>query len=220
MEDLKNIQTAPVVHSLWCSNTPPLNTDPEHPFWKTAPSIIMERDASGQVVPGHTSEVRSRWTAQDLYFLFKCPFAELNLKPEPVLNAETPQLWDWDVAEVFIGSLSDAIWKYKEFEMSPRGEWIDLEIDLKRENGIAADWSSAFEVAARIDADQKIWYGVMRIPLQALGIIQVSNSHSLRVNFFRSQGPTHLEITWQPPYNCSFHVPERFGILRLVDSKP
>ena len=43
--------------------------------------------------------------------------------------------------------------------------------------------------------------------------------NSLRINLFRSQGaqPDHKLIVWQPTKRPSFHVPEVFGELRLVD---
>ena len=50
------------------------------------------------------TEVRTRWTAQNLYFLFVCPYAQLNLRPNPKTSTETYGLWNWDVAEVFIGA--------------------------------------------------------------------------------------------------------------------
>jgi len=39
------------------------------------------------------------------------------------------------------------------------------------------------------------------------------------VNFFRSQGarPHRKAIVWQPMDRPTFHVPEAFGSLRLVD---
>ena len=72
------------------------------------------------------------------------------------------------MAEVFIGSDFKNIRRYKEFEISPRGEWIDLDIDLdapRHEDGWV--WNSGFEAAARVDAASKIWYGFMRIPYSA-----------------------------------------------------
>ncbi len=50
------------------------------------------------------TEVRTRWTAQNLYFLFVCPYEQLNLRPNPKTSTETYGLWNWDVAEVFIGA--------------------------------------------------------------------------------------------------------------------
>ena len=51
--------------------------------------------------------VRGGRTA-NLYLLYIIPYNELNLKPNPTPPVETPRLWNWDVAEAFIGSGADA----------------------------------------------------------------------------------------------------------------
>ena len=145
------------------------DTDPDSDFWRGAPPIFAERDRSGNPVPGHRTEIRSRWTGRNLYFLFICPYEELNLKPEPKTETETNELWKWDVAEVFIGSDFKNIRRYKEFEISPQGEWIDLDIDLdapRHEDGWV--WNSGFQASARIDQATKTWYAFMRIPYAAV----------------------------------------------------
>src|SRR5205085_7914732 len=67
------------------------DTDPDSHFWRGAPAIIADRDPFGNVVPGHRTEIRSRWTKENLYFLFICPYEELNLKPQPRTDVETNQ---------------------------------------------------------------------------------------------------------------------------------
>lgn len=59
-----------------------------------------------------------------------CPYEELNLKPNPDTSTETNELWNLDMAEAFIGADFNDIRRYKEFEIFPQGEWIDLTIDL------------------------------------------------------------------------------------------
>src|SRR5450755_4524730 len=81
-----------------------LDTNPNSSFWKDARPVVAELNNYGKQVPGHATEVRSRWTAGNLYFLFICPYQELYLKPHPVTASETNELWNWDVAEVFIGA--------------------------------------------------------------------------------------------------------------------
>jgi len=199
-----------------------LETTPQSAFWRGAVPVSLEVDNWGKVVPLHRTEVRSRWTKNNLYFLFVCPYQELNLKPNPHPKTETYELWNWDVAEVFIGSDFHDIRRYKEFEISPQGEWIDLDINLNRahhENGWV--WNSGFQVAARIDREKKIWYGAMRIPFAAVDPHAPQSGSLFRVNMFRMQGRSSdkKSIVWQPTMNQTFHVPERFGRLELVDSK-
>jgi len=196
------------------------DTDPNSGFWRGVPPILAEGDTAGNPVPGYRTEIRSRWTGRDLYFLFICPYEQLNLKPEPKTEIETNELWKWDVAEVFIGSDFKNIRRYKEFEISPQGEWVDLDIDLDaphHEGGWT--WNSGFQAAARIDPATKTWYGFMRIPYAALDPHPAAAGNTLRVNFFRSQGarPNHKAIVWQPTHRSTYHVPEVFGTLRLVD---
>src|ERR1700689_4182099 len=97
------------------------DTDPSSDFWRDVSPVFAERDSSGNPVPGYRTEIRSRWTNTNLFFLFICPYEQLNLKPEPKVETETNELWKWDVAEVFIGSDFKNIRRYKEFEISPQG---------------------------------------------------------------------------------------------------
>lgn len=193
--------------------------DPSSEFWSKAPRVLLELDAGGKRVPRYATEVRSRWTPGYLYFLFVCPYDELYLKPNPTTTTETNELWNWDVAEVFIGSDFKDLRRYKEFEISPQGEWIDLDVDLHKphhEDGWV--WNSGFQVAARIDRQAKIWYGAMRIPFPAIAAAPPTPGMQFRMNLFRGQGPPSkwTSITWQPPLTATFHTPERFGLLKLV----
>jgi hypothetical protein len=211
-----------VFESMFAKQDAPLELDPAFPFWSGSHPVSMEKDPFGKDVPGYHTEVRSRWTKDNLYFLFICPYEQLHLKQEPNARHETNQLWNWDVAEVFIGSDFKNIKHYKEFELSPQGEWIDLDINLDKphhEEGWV--WNSGFQTVARIDRSAKVWYGAMRIPLSALEDRSPAPGNVFRINFFRGQGaaPHQKEITWQPPMSNTFHVPDRFGILKLVDAR-
>ena len=211
-------QDKPVFESVRAEHGAALNTAAESPFWRAARPIYAESDNNGGVLPEYRTEIRSRWTDTDIYFLFICPYKQLYLKPSPNVHQETYELWNWNVAEVFIGSDFADIKRYKEFEVSPHNEWIDLDIDLNKphhEDGWK--WNSGFEHAARIDEKSHVWYMAMRIPFKALDGRPVKAGNTFRVNFFRTEaGPQNSkEIMWQPVMGASFHVPERFALLRL-----
>jgi hypothetical protein len=203
-----------------------LTTNPASSFWRSARPVYAEKDKSGKPLSGRRSAIRSRWTQNYLYFLFVCPYNTLYLKPAPNTATETYQLWDWDVAEVFIGSDFQNIRRYKEFEVSPQGEWIDLDIDLgKPHHEEGWKWNSGFVVSTRIDRPAKTWYAAMRIPFAALDLARLNLAQpapgaTFRINFFRVEGPPPQRkfIAWQPTMRETFHVPERFGILKLVSS--
>ena len=208
-----------VIESVHATQDVPLDLDPTTEFWRASRPVYMEKDSFGKSVPRYRTEVRTRWTRTNLYFLFVCPYEELHLKPAPNTQKETNELWNWDVAEVFVGSDFKRIKRYKEFEVSPQGEWLDLDIDLSKphhEDGWT--WNSGFEVRAHIDEARHSWYGAMRIPLAAIDEHSPKVGNTMRINLFRSQGPdSHKqEVTWQPPMSDSFHVPERFGLIRFV----
>jgi hypothetical protein len=205
--------------SVYAAHDVALDTNPEATFWRSAVPVYAEADAHGKLVPGHRTEVRSRWTKENLYLLFVCPYEELHLKPSPDTVKETYELWNWDVAELFIGSNFQDIRRYKEFEVSPQGEWIDLDIDLALpRHEVGWTWNSGFQVAARIDHQAKVWYGVMRIPFAAIDERTPVAGNIFRANLFRSQGPPErqLSIAWKAPMTGTFHTPERFGQLELV----
>jgi hypothetical protein len=208
-----------VIESVEARQDVSLRLDPASSFWSQSPRISMDKNPHGSLVPAYRTEVRTRWTANNLYFLFVCPYEQLNLKPSPDTHEETNQLWNWDVAEVFLGSDFQDIRRYKEFEVSPQGEWIDLDIDLhKPHHEQGWTWNSGFAVRARIDLAAHLWYGAMRIPWKAIDSRPPAAGKTLRINLFRSQGPAsdHHEVTWQAPMSDTFHTPERFGLIRLV----
>ena len=211
-----------VIESVLATQDAPLDLDPTSVFWRASRPVYMETDSFGKLVPRYRTEILTRWTKNNLYFLFVCPYEQLYLKPAPSIQKETNELWNWDVAEVFVGSDFAEIKRYKEFEISPQGEWVDLDIDLKKphhEDGWT--WNSGFEVKAHIDEAAHTWYGAMRIPLAAIDARPPVAGNTMRINLFRSQGPpSHQQVvTWRAPMRDSFHVPERFGLIRLVEKE-
>ena len=197
----------------------PLTTDPSAAFWQHTQPVFIAADTFGNPVPSHRTEVRSRWTKDSLYLLYIAPYEQLNLKPSPATDTETFQLWNWDVAEAFIGSDFKNIKLYKEFELSPQGEWVDLDINLDTMGDKNAwKWNSGFQVSARIDHEHKVWYGAMRIPFSSISNhAAATQGERFRINLFRCQGPeaTRHYLAWQPSMSKTFHVPEHFGTLVL-----
>jgi len=209
-------------NSLYAAHDVPLDTDPQSKFWREATPVYIGVDSHGNPQPRYRSAVRSRWTSDSLYVSFECPYDELYLNPKPDTLSETNELWKWDVAEIFIGSDFQNIRRYKEFEVSPQGEWIDLDVDLALpHHEVGWTWNSGFKVAARIDPKAKIWYAAMRIPFSALDQRTPAAGNKFRVNLFRSQGPPERQhsLAWKAPMTETFHTPERFGELELIKGR-
>jgi hypothetical protein len=194
-----------------------LEPDPASDAWVKAPRVFARVDKSGEPIGGPPTEIRSRWTTEHLYLLYVCPYVELNLKPDPVTSAETPRLWNWDVAEAFIGSDYDRIGRYKEFQVSPQSEWVDLDIDRDDPKAQAGmQWNSGYTVKGRIDTQAKIWYGIMRIPFRAIDARPPQKGRELRIGLYRIGGVNPKQhYTWRPTGGVTFHAPQAFGTLRL-----
>jgi hypothetical protein len=207
-----------VIESLFAATALEMIADPARAEWRDVSPAVIDRDMWGTPLAGKPTEVRSRWSRTDLYLLYSCPYDALNLKPDPNTAVQTPRLWDWDVAEAFIGSPAEPIARYKEFQVSPQGEWIDLAID--RDNPreqLGMEWSSGFTVGARIDKETKTWYGLMRIPFAAIDARAPAAGQELRIGLYRIGGlaPARTYYAWRPTGQKTFHVPQAFGTLRL-----
>lgn len=199
-----------------------LTADPNSAAWKNISGVVTEKGRRGETVPNHRTEIRSVWTPKNLYLLFVCSYEELNLKPNPSTTTETNKLWEWDVAEAFIGTDFNDIKHYTEFQVSPQGEWVDLDIDRKPDPAKHdVGWNSGYEVRARIDAAKKVWFGEMRIPMDKIDRRAPKDGLEMRINFYRIQGaaPNRKFINWQPVNNDNYHTPEAFGRLRLSNKR-
>lgn len=207
-----------VLESTYVAGAIPLDPTPARPEWTEAQPVLIDRDYLSQPIPGRPTEVRSRWTREHLYVLFSCPFETLRLIPAPDVVNETPQLWNWEVAEVFIGWDARTITQYKELQVSPQGEWVDLAIDrASPATQPGMRWNSGVTVAARIDPAARVWYGLMRIPWAAIDTRTPQPGRQLRLGLFRIAGaePDRRYYAWRPTGRTSFHVPDAFGTLLL-----
>jgi len=197
-----------------------LTADPDSKAWKGVAGVFAENGPTGIPSTGHKTEIRSRWTKDNLYLLFICPYKDLYLLPSPSTTTETNKLWDHDVAEVFIGTDLEHIKQYKELQVSPQGEWVDLDIDRENPKPQGGwQWNSGYKVKARLDEANHVWYGEMQIPLKALREKPVQAGDEFRINFYRLQGPPpdRVYVSWQPTGKMNYHVPEAFG--RMVFGK-
>ena len=106
-----------------------LTADPDSEFWKGISGVTIEKSVLGPEVPELKAEVRSRWTDKSIYFLFSGHYESLAVNAHPDLQHETPHLWEKDVFEVYLGSDTGHPNRYREFQLSPQGEFLDNDID-------------------------------------------------------------------------------------------
>jgi hypothetical protein len=204
----------------YVSEAPQLNSDPDSATWAHAASARIQKDCSHQVdYPKLTTEVRGFWTDSDLYLLFICPYTELNLWLPADNSKDRLKLWDRDVVEFFLGDDWTDIKHYREFEIAPTGDYVDLAIDLNRDS-YDAKWDSGWQRQGRIDEKKHIWYAAARVPLRSVSEKQVTAGTKWRVNLYRIDGlgadPERRFLCWQPTcvvHRDPNHVPEHFGTL-------
>ncbi len=202
------------------SGSPAITADPDASIWKSAAQATIVKDCTHVLdYPGLNSEVRGFWTDQYLYLLFKCPYKDLNLWLPAMGGGPRNKLWDRDVVEFFLGDDWTRIRHYREFEIAPTGDWIDLAIDLDKEN-YDQSWRSGWTTAAHIDEKAHIWYAAARVPLSAVSTLPVQAGTKWRANLYRIEGlgadPQRHFMCWQPTCVVNRdpnHVPENFGTI-------
>lgn len=200
-----------------------LNPDPDSDFWRDAEGAVIERSILGEPDPDVRSQVRSRWTKDNLYFLFWGAYQTLNLKPDPDTVHETFKLWFYDDFELYLGANFQNINLYGEFQISPQSEFLDQAIDASvRRPGWGNEhlWNSGMTVKSRIDQEKKIWYGEMCIPIASIDQRPAAIGNEFRANVYRlqsaGQGKRKHFLAWQPTGEWNPHRPKKFGTVRLV----
>jgi len=190
--------------------------------WETADWAAFDHAMSGApAYPEAATKVAALWTARYVYFGFRCRYTSLNVYEGEDPAKERWELWNRDVAEVFLNPQPERVSHYYEFEVAPNNQWIDLEIDKTKTPFNDARWDSHFDHATRIDAGNHFWTCEMRIPVKSMGVKAGRSGEEWRVNFFRADGPgddsQRRFMSWSTiPEGTSFHVPTRFGIIYFV----
>jgi len=183
--------------------------------WNLAQPVRFASDWQGKNEdPVRETEVRLLWTRETLYLRFRCHYRTLTVFPDGAVNGRRDKLWDRDVAEVFLQTDPAQPRRYWEFEISPNGMWIDLDISPGRKR----DPATGMKSRVNLDESGKIWTAELALPMQSL-TNHFDPAVSWRVNFFRVEGASEPRFysSWQATNTPqpNFHVPEAFGYLRF-----
>jgi alpha-galactosidase len=188
---------------------------PPSKAWRTAKPVLFDSDWQGKNADAHRqTEVRLLWTSEFVYLKFVARYRCITVFENADADGRRDKLWDRDVAEVFLQPDSQQPRRYKEFEVSPNGFWIDLEIS----NGALQHIKSDLQRRVSINKPKKTWTAELAIPMKSL-TQTFDPASAWRVNFFRVEGPTEPRFysSWQPTNTPqpNFHVPGRFGYLKF-----
>jgi alpha-galactosidase len=188
--------------------------------WVTARPITFYSDWQGKnPAPDRETTVRVLWSEEILYLRFECRYRELNVFTDADPDGRRDRLWDRDVAEAFLQPDPSNSRSYKEFEISPNGFWIDLDIGP----GAKSDLKSGLRRSVVLDEKAHRWSAEIAIPMKAL-VARFDPQMIWRVNFFRVEGNAEPRgyYAWQPTHTPqpNFHLPDAFGRMRFADSRP
>jgi len=191
-------------------------------IWKQAKWTEFDHSMDGKTsFPTEKTRVAAIWTEKYVYFALWCKYESLSVFEGEDPAKERWELWNKDVAEVFLNPQVERLWHYYEFEVAPNNQWIDLEITGKGIEAHDAKWNSGFEHATHVDSQNRVWTVEMRIPLSSMNVAEPKVGMEWRANFYRATGLGGDEkrkfLAWSViSEGTTFHAPNYFAILRLV----
>lgn len=185
------------------------------PEWQAAAPVTFCADWQGlNPDPERQTEVRALWTSMTFYLRFECRYRELFVFEDSDANGRRDRLWDRDVAEAFLQPDPSRPRYYREFEVSPNGMWIDLDIFP----GGLSELKSGLTRSVWLDREGHKWAAELAIPMKAL-TQHFDPAAVWRANFFRVEGQQEPRFysAWRPTGTPqpNFHVPSAFGQLRF-----
>jgi hypothetical protein len=182
--------------------------------WDMAIPVAFCSDWRGENAdPLRETEVRLLWSPDHLYIRFSCRYREIYVCDGK--NGRRDQLWEKDVAELFVHRGTDELRHYREFEISPNGDWLDLDINAGQKSFLMCDLKS------RVVCNADKWMAELAIPMDSL-TSDFNPDELWRLNLFRIEGrePDRFYSAWRPTYTPkpNFHIPEHFGELVFASS--
>ena len=189
---------------------------PTRASWERAAPLRFNADWQGKNAdPARETEVRLLWTPEILFLRFHARYRTITVFADAEANGRRDQLWDRDVAEAFLQPDRSQLRRYKEFEVSPNGFWIDLDIAP----GEKHDLKSGLQPRVVLNKAEKIWTAELSIPMRRL-VPKFDATAVWRVNFYRVEGAEEPRFysAWRPTGTPApnFHVPEAFGELHFA----
>jgi alpha-galactosidase len=195
--------------------------DAAHPAaeWENARPVTFTSDWQGKNSDtGRETQVQALWSEKTLFLRFKCRYRGLFVFGDADPGGRRNHLWERDVAEAFLQPEPAREQYYREFEVSPNGMWIDLDIFP----GGLSDLQSGMLRSVFLDEKAHVWIAELAIPIRAL--TQRFDAKAIwRVNFYRVEGTEEPRayLAWQPTNTPepNFHVPRAFGRMLFVGIK-
>jgi alpha-galactosidase len=186
---------------------------PEKVAWNAAQEIRFDHDWQGKNQDtGRETEVRVLWSTEALYLRFVARYRTITVFEDAEPSGRREELWNRDVAEAFLEPPGSPPRCYREFEVSPNGFWIDLDIAPGNKKNL----QSGLRRRVCVDERERMWTAELMVPMTSL-TARFAPKYPWRVNFFRVEGASEPRFysAWRPTGTPvpNFHVPETFGTL-------
>src|SRR6266436_1095628 len=152
---------------------------PTSSSWELSTGLHFNADWQGRNAdPERETEVRLLWAPEWLFLRFGVRFRVITVFSDAEPNGRRDQLCDRDVAEVFLQPDATHLRRYKEFEVSPNGFWIDLDIAP----GEKHDLKSGLRRRVILNEAAKTWVAEIALPMKYL-VECFDPAATWRVNF-------------------------------------
>lgn len=181
--------------------------------WEKAGAIQFDHDWRGKNAdPERATEVRLLWTRDAFYLRFFAHYRSITVFHDAEAGGRRDYLWERDVVEVFLQPAGSEVGCYKEFEVSPNGFWIDLQIT----RGEKRDLRSGLQRRVQVYPGRKTWMAELVLPMKSLAP-RFDPAEAWRLNYFRVEGESEPRFysAWRPTRTPepNFHVAKCFGKL-------
>lgn len=182
--------------------------------WARASAVRWETDWKGGKT-GVFTRARFAWSPGALFALFELESAGFFTDTAQPVASERAKLYEEDCVEIFLGHDARDRNHYLEIELGPFGHFFDLEVRRGKESDIT--WSSGLTIATERDTSAR--RATIEARLTAPEIVAVLRKGSkLPLGLYRMEGKSPRKyLAWSPTRTAkpNFHVPAKFGILRL-----
>jgi hypothetical protein len=175
--------------------------------------------ADGSGLAKQQTQVRLCYSSTHLYVRFDCDDDDI----WGTYTKRDDPIYDEEVVEVFIAAGTETPTRYFEFEVSPYGVVFDCiitnpSVHSHEPYDVDETWNAeGLEWFADNNPETQSWWAILIIPWEAVG----GYHETWRANFYRIERSrkSGTEFScWSRTLSKSFHVPSRFGKLRLAET--
>lgn len=194
---------------------PEIDGSDEDKAWQKA-SFVSFRENMGARDAAAPTHAALAYDDSALYILFRCDEPNMDKLKQEAFPRDNSELFNSDNVEVFVDPDGDGE-SYYHFAINAGGAIYDALNPSADEHD--SSWNAAWQ--ASVSVGEAGWNVELTIPLATLGVQQVAEGDSCRLNLHRTRRSTtdRSEYQGMSPTLGGFHQPDRFGELIFGEPK-